>query len=497
MAVRGIKSIARSTKVKVLTIFVLGLVAFGRSTFAAPLSLQDYLEQVKAQNKGVKSSILSSQANELLAPEAQLLLAPTVFANIQVINDAKLNAPLFVIYDSQLTKTFSLGVSQLTTFGLSAKLHYDLSTFNYMNPSFLIPLGPLGGSIPFSIVNASPVLELSQNLWSNGFGRSTRAQQEALEAKSLATHFQDRFQAKATVASAESAYWRLALARQVKTVQEEALDRAKKIYEWNLKRSQLQLGDQSDVLQSMAGMQSRELELSMAVTEVRNASRGFNSARNLDSEEVTEELLPIDPELMKKVQPPQRAPFRDDVLAAKEISRAAAANSTMNVERDLPTLDLVASIALNGQQGTTIFGDIPNAVSNSFTLNRPTETIGIRFSAPLALGLAGQARKGWRDETTAAELSYERKLFEQEQTWKDLITNYQDGKNQLELSEKLEKIQFSKLENERERLKKGRTTTFQVLLFEQDYLLAELTRIRSQANILNLIAQMKLFGETL
>mgnify|MGYP001046760359 CR=1 FL=1 len=44
-----------------------------------------------------------------------------------------------------------------------------------------------------------------------------------------------------------------------------------------------------------------------------------------------------------------------------------------------------------------------------------------------------------------------------------------------------------------ERLLRGRTTTFQALNFEQDYASAQLLRLRTQAEVLQLTAQLNAF----
>lgn len=465
----------------------------------ATMTLDEFLTQVKKDNPGVKGSILGAHAGELRSEEGQILLAPTVFANFKYVSDAKLQPMSFLSYDNLVAKTYSLGVSKQTTFGLQAKFHYDLYSQNYNNPSFLFPISAPGASspIPFSFANASPVLELTQNLWSNGFGRSTRATQEQLEAQALASSFAARFQFKADLSEAETNYWRLAIARQTISVQKEALDRAKKIYEWNSRRARLQLGDQSDVLQAEALLKTRELDVIAAENEARSASRAFNSSRNFDSDQVPEQLVSLDPEVIQSVAIPRRAELRDDVKAAQQSTRASIASAQVAQERDAPTLDLFASLALNGQQGNLAFANLSDSLGPSFSFSRPTQTVGIQFSMPLNFGVTSRSREGWRQEHVAAELNYEKKLFEQEQSWKNLVENLNEAKTRLSLSRKIELIQQSKLTNEKNRLNRGRTTTYQVLLFEQDYLLAQLTRIRNQVIVLNIIAQMKLFGESL
>ncbi|MEO7162504.1 MAG: TolC family protein, partial [Bdellovibrionia bacterium] len=395
------------------------------------LTLDGYISAVKTGNSGVKGSIESSEAGQLRSSEGKLLLAPTLYSNLQVLRDAKLPPSLFVRYDAQVTETYSLGISQLTTFGLQAKIHYDLFYQFYVNP---VPLfaAPGGGSlVPNVYAVASPVLELTQSLWSNGMGRSTQAAQEQTEASALASSYGASFQAKSTLAQAESTYWRLALARQVVSVQQEALDRARKIYNWNYEKARLHLRDNADVLQAEALAKNRELDLLSAKNEERAASRAFNSTRGVSTGEVNETLDEITSEMITKLQTPKRAATRDDVKAAQQNVRMTLAGATINSERDQPTLDLFATLSMNGQTDT-IASNISDTIGNSFT-NRPSQLVGIRFSMPIS-GARSKALEGWQKEHIAAEKTFDQKLFDQEQSWKDLVENLGDQRKQLDLA---------------------------------------------------------------
>lgn len=478
--------------------------SFAGEPIRPSLSLETYLVQVKEQNSGVVGGIQGKEAGTERSHEGKLLLSPTLFFNAQITADGRIPPVAFVGYDSYVTKTYSLGVSQVTTFGLEAKLHYDLLSQYYTNPFFLPGFnfaGDVSSTAPSPIsltyANASPVLELSQSFWSNGFGRGTRATQEQLEAQALASSYTMSYQAKLELSQAEAAYWRLALARQSVLVQTQALDRARKIYDWNSRRARLHLGDKSDVIQAEALVQSRILELTGAKNEERSASREFNSHRNQDSS-VVAEFIPSFDKLNEAVfRIPKREGLRDDTLAAQQQTRASLALASLSLERDSPRLEVYTSLALNGQRSFEAYHTLSDSYGPSFSLNRPTTTVGVRFSAPLDFGLVADTRSGWRRERVAAEMSFDRKVFEQEQNWKNLNESLGEAKERLALSQKLELIQKSKLDLERNRLEQGRTTTYQVLYFEQDYLLAQLNRIRIQATLLTLLAQMKLFGASL
>jgi outer membrane protein TolC len=467
------------------------------------LTLENYMGQVKGNNGAVKSAVLSTSAGELSSYDAALILAPTVFANVSYSADAKIQSISFFGYSAVNAMNASFGINQPTPFGLQAKLQYSLFTQVYQNTVVPPALQAFGG-ISTSYALATTSLELTQSLWSNGFGVSTRANRDILEAKGLAASYTASYQAKAALSQAEMVYWRLVLARKTMGVQTEALDRAKKIYDWNSRRARLQLGDQSDVLQAEALVQARELDLTSTRNEVRSASRQFNSQRSIDSDEVTEQLNDLDPATLESIRIPARAQFRDDVKIAQQQSRISIANSELSRQQANPTVDVFANFALNGQPSYssgifTGYTNLSDSIGPSFSFNRPTATVGIRLSIPMPynFNILSGIREGLRQENVAAELLLDRKLFEQENSWKDLTQSFGEAKTRLSLSHRLETIQKSKLDNERIRLQRGRSTTYQVLLFEQDFLSAQLLRIRDQASILNIVAQMKLFGETL
>lgn len=53
--------------------------------------------------------------------------------------------------------------------------------------------------------------------------------------------------------------------------------------------------------------------------------------------------------------------------------------------------------------------------------------------------------------------------------------------------------QFEKLKYERDRLKQGRTSTYQILLFEQDYINAKLMRVQNASELITLLSQISLY----
>jgi outer membrane protein TolC len=450
------------------------------------LSLNAYLSEVRNKNQAVQGAVESSKASVERRQEKDLATSPTLFANVSVAADSKIPQLPFFTYDQINAHSYSLGISQMTSFGLQGKLYYALDYTSFLNP--ILPGGG-SGAFPFQFYDARPVIELSESIWGNGFGKSVRAGADLIEAQTKAAEFGSKFQARSLLLQAESAYWRLVVARSMVTIEDEALTQAKDIYDYTARRERSNLGEASDALQAKAAWELRKLELKSAKDEERSAARAFNALRNVASNEVTEGLDELTTESVNALTPPARAKLRDDVVAAKHSLEATSASAVLAVEKNKPTLDVFASLALNGRD-TTIGG----VMGNSYTANRPTRSVGAKLVIPLDLGAAEAARHGAIRDRDAAEMTYQQKLMDQERSWTDLTEKLQEAKERLELSTTIEKAQQDKMKNERKRLNLGRTTTYQVLLFEQDLSQSQLARLKAQADVLGIYTQMKLFS---
>ena len=460
-----------------LTLIMIPSIGFG-----AQLSLEDYLQQVETKNQNVTAGKRIVEATEERKDEARLIFRPSVFAQGQILIDKK---PVSNI-SSQGTQTnnefATAGILQQFDFGLKGQLSYNLSHTKIHNASTTF--------VPNSDYNDGIArLELSQSLWRNIGGKESRAQETLIDSQAKASKHTEIYKIKSLLANAEYVYWSLSQMNKVVKVQSENLARAQRLVQWNQRRSSTGLGDRSDLLQAQANLRLREFELKRTLQDQLTLKRTFNSLRGINNEEMSDTLSPVDPKHLIALTPPPRTDIREDVKAAQEYQNIAKANAALAMERNKPTLELYGSHALNGRDR-----DRAEAISNSFTNEQPTTAIGIRFSAPLDFSTTSAAVSSYKKEQIAAEENYQRKVFDQDRDWKDLITKFEDAKTKLALVEKIADAQKSKSLYESDRLTKGRTTTFQVLNFEQDYASSELLRIQSETDLLNIYSQLKLYN---
>lgn len=449
---------------------------------AETLSLETYLKQVQSRNQAVRSSMMSMEATLLRAKEAGFLYSPTFFSDFQAMSDARrLQNPSF-----QGSKTDYLmgssGIEVQTEFGLQASLSYQLSYTSIVGASSVfVPQA--------NFFDVRPVLSVNYPLMRNSGGKDTRSAFDVIEAQSLVKLYSESYKVKQLLADAEMAYWRLVLADEMVDIQIKVLQKAYQIRDWAANRVKLQLADRSDLLQVEAVAQLRELELQSAKDELSAAARAFNVARGEDAETVSEVLVSLDSVGLRTLEIPARADFREDVLAAKQAYRLASLNAKLSDAVYDPSLDLFGSIALNRRDSNAI-----DAALSSFSFSFPTNVVGIKYKMSLDGGRISDVKKGVVKEVESAALSFDRKVFEQDREWKDLTQKFNDVKKRLLISQKMEAIQKEKWMYELNRHRQGRTTTYQVILFEQDYTNAYSSRIRIESDLLRLFTQLKTFG---
>lgn len=453
---------------------------------AGHLTLENYLSQVAEKNGAYQSAAMTEEAATLRADEWTVLTSPSLIASGSYVDDQR-QAASALTPTRTLTEIYSLGLQQQTRFGLQARLLYNMTNTELTYPSVA---GLPANFLPepkFTL--AGPVLELTQSLWRNGFGGETRATQEVQAAQAALTRYSEAFRKSAIYAEAESTFWRLALAREAIELTRDNLGRARRIRDFNAGRARSGLSDRADVLQSDSSALTRELELEDAIDEERAAARAFNSLRGVNEDAVVEQLPPLNEDVMKSFQIPKRTEFRDDVRAAEARQRLAAATARLGSERNKPVVDVFGTVGLNGRDPR-----VRESVNESWTNDHPNYVVGVRMTVPLDLGTLNDSRRAYKQEATAAEVAYRRAVFENDRLWNDLTKRFNETQKRLDLARKIEVAQKEKLEYERSRHRRGRSTTFQVVQFEQDQATAQLSRILLQAEVLNILAQLKTFG---
>ncbi|MGE3260635.1 MAG: TolC family protein [Bacteriovoracia bacterium] len=458
--------------------FLLGLTS-AISTFAAEISVNDYLGQVQSQSPNYKASELSAEGQSLQKSTATLITAPYLFAGYQNLDDRQeMMTPAFS-GDRTQGNTYSVGLGMNTIVGLNAKYSFNVAHAEIKNAT-LLPLP--------NYYTSYNKLELTQSLLRNGFGSEVRARRDAQRWLHEARSLGDEFQLQMKLVEAENTFYRLAFARRAIQVQQAVLARAERILSWAKRRVNNQLGDRADLLQAQSSYDIRRLELQSALEEQRVAARAFNLLRNAPGDTVNEGLqLPTIEQTIHLVGSERKA-ARLDLAAAEAQTQATIASAQLEKEAVKPTLDVFANIAWNGRDAKR-----SEAIREAQKSSHSTTAFGVNLNLPLAFGAIDNSWKGLNMSQEAARLDLEHKRLAEDRDWRDLSARLVDARTRLELLQKIEDVQRDKFENERQRLLRGRTTTYQALMFEQDYAQSQLLSLRTQAEVLQVISQLKLF----
>lgn len=449
---------------------------------AKSLTLSEYLQQVKQNNASLAASTLAAEAASEKTADADMLYQPNVFATIQTTHDKKELSPVAQRGSETDYTSYQAGVSKLTEWGTAAKLYYTAAKTSIKDTNSMYVPEP-------TWYDTAPTLEISQPLLKNGLGRDIKTSVELQRVQGQLSTFTEGLKRKITLSEAEGVYWRLVIARDSIRTARENLDRATRIVDWNKRRVRSELADAADLIQAEALKDVRDIELTMGLDEERAAIHAFNTTRGSDEMVVTEELTRITPELIN-LPIPQRTGDREDLKAALTAERLTELGMTLAESKYDPSLDVFANASLNGRDPETQ----TKSISNSFKTNHPTWTIGVKFSAPLGGETPGKLRGGWVKDKQAASLTVSRRRYEIDREWADLIRKLDESKSRLSLVQRVETTQKRKLDAERDRQKRGRSTMFQVTQFETDYAQAQLNVIRNKAEILGIFARMKTFG---
>lgn len=451
-------------------------------TFGEAITLEDYLTQVQIRNGGVRGTKVSADAKALRKDEGTLFFKPSFFLTGEYFDDQRTTtAPAF--QGSQTIRhTIRTGLAQNFRTGTKASLSYNQykTQINGANPA-LLPTR--------KFFDVAPTIEVTQSLWRNFLGSEFEATENLHNSQTEALHFAEEFNYKQLIMRAENAYWKLYFAQTSLTVIKDSLERAHRLREWNAGRVRSNLVDETELLQAEANLQNREIEYQDTQADIDTALREFNSFREGEGDINLEGTKDKESGYILNAQLPPKAAMREDVKAALASQRAAEANAALGTQRNRPNLELYGSYSANGRDAQD-----NDAFNESMSGRRPFTIVGVRFTTPLDIASLSDYKTSYGQEASAAQMNYRRKVYEVEREWEILRARFENFKERLRMTQKLEKVQEKKLLQEKRRYSAGRTTTFQVLQFEQDYANTQLFKLRFERELITVYNQLKLFS---
>ncbi|MCX7978276.1 MAG: TolC family protein [Bdellovibrionaceae bacterium] len=456
------------------------------SLFLSPLSraleFDTYFNQVKEYDPGLKASEALRESVVLTQSAADQLTDLHLFSQINSVDDRRPTANPSFQGGRTRFDSWSLGIRQQTSFGLSWTLSQNLQTTRIFDAA------SLGVPVP-EYSDSYPRLELGIPLWRNFWGSETREIQEQAVQSSKAQKIEADISYIQKIIEIEGAFDRLATYQETFEFQKESLERARKILAWSRSRLQRGLADEAEVYGAQAALAARELELIQGRENLAEAMRIFNRFRGHPEDSDPGRLKPRKLDLSQLVLHPSEGKKRLDFLAQNQSASVREAASRASKQSNLPKLDL--GLILQSQSRSA--PDAPEPIRAYWERNKDYFAINLKFSMPLDQFKTEKIRNGYEFASKAASLTKRDLENRANQTWSQTVSTGRQLYEQLKIVEDLEKIQKLKADHERDRYSRGRSTGFQVLSYEQDYLNSKNQKLQLELQARNFISSLRLF----
>jgi outer membrane protein TolC len=448
---------------------------------AETLSLESFRKQVALKDPALRGAQMQSRAALSANLSKDELTDTKVFASYFLSEDMRptLN-PSF-----QGTRTdmrlMSLGLQKTMDWGPTFSLSHNIVQTEIRDAS--------ATAIPESdFYDVFPEFKATVPLWRNFLGSETRAELMRREAEADARVLQAEIQYIDQNSQVDMTYFtHFANVENYKN-QQELLERALRIFEWVRRQHSRDLMDIADLHQAEAAVTLRKIEIENAANELKLSARRLNDLRGVNSDEVEEVLREQDLDLAQLKRIDAQTRVRRDLLLQKAQRQVQDMEFSLGYERIKPQLELAAKANWVGRDQ-----EMSEAQSEFQTKDQPYYYVGLQFTMPIDAPKYLKVREGLADMKRGQELILQTTERDFETAWKNFVDTGQRLGTQIALLRELENTQKMKADAERLRFQRGRSTTFQVLSFEQDYISARSRRIAVELEARRFITQLAMY----
>jgi outer membrane protein len=452
---------------------------------AQPLSLADYLTQVKTQGSDYQAQAAAVEGYEKQSHQQDLTYSPVLTAGYNHEDDQSLQST-FLAADKTLSDTAGVSITDTLPFGPKLSIGYAFSDINIAySPQLLSSFGPFASDFLTSYYQISPVVSLSVPLFKDFGGAQTGAGVKKVQYQNESSAETAAYQREQELYNAKVAYWTLANDQEEISIRQDTLDRNQEIWDWTKKRVARNLAEPPDALEAQASVRVAELDLEKAQETERGDRIKFNRYRNVASDAVPETLGSLE-DLLNGMngEISKQAPERLDLQATEATAKQQKSAYDEAHQNVYPDLTANASWRGNGLDPA-----FDTANNQSFGVDHPTYDIGVSFNLPLDVFTASTVAEGYWQSYQSALLTLKDKQVQVQQDWQDLRDSLGEVDKRLDMTAQIEAIQKDKADQEKQRLEYGRTTEFQLLSYENDYNSSRLDHLAVILEKLNLLAK--------
>lgn len=438
--------------------------------------LESIINQAAQQSDTLKSldTSLQSLENEIKARDLELA--------------ARLDAELSTFKDKREVVGQTPRDGRSNIFGLTVVKPFSTGTELSVSTDHL----QLGKDDTFAERNTAQWQVLvSQSLWQNSFGYSTRLRRSAESFELNSRKALLEFQRQNFLISVESAYWDLILAEKELAIRKDNVKRSETLESWTNRRVGQFAAEKTDLFQVQALLAQRKLDLVIAENDL------INKQKRLEQLVPGLNYTPTDFDFEKLAsltsstkEQTQTKKVRLDVYAAQQQAQQNSYEALQIEDSLRPDLSVFASYTSNG-----IAEKFDPSWDRAIEEDYAEQRVGLTFSMLLDSDI--------RSRQKAAVLSSESAKYrslalirESETAWAELARNLKQTEVLIKIAKNLFDLQTQKLKSEQQRFQQGRTTTLQMTTFEIDAAESELRLYSLISQQQKLVSQLRLFTAT-
>ncbi len=432
------------------------------------MNVDEYLNQYKSKNRSYQALDLLSQSSLQKQNESKLEFSPLLSLGYLKNSDKSLpnqfaNKRQVEQYDLSLAQKFSTG----TQVKLEAK------TLRFNNEGTSIP-----GTDKYS--TGALGISLKQSLWKDFFGVSSRIRLHRGEMLRKINQLSVQLQNQAAILESEVLFWDYAFYQEDFKLKKANLERAQKLLKWTNLRLGNGISDKADFLNSKALVALRELQVTTAMSDLKNTEIRVRQNLELSDDEKTPTLqLDSNKErpYIKKLKQLNNIVKMEIYLASLEadISKTIADETTDNLK---PDLNLFGSYYY-----TSFNKDYDKAVSEMTQSELPQSTIGVSLSWLLGGSIKSSTLEALEKESLSSALKASRKKTDSVQSWSEFVRQYNVLEQQAKILDQIVEIQKNRLQAENQRFSKGRSVTASVITAETEAAEAESNALKTRIGL--------------
>ncbi len=336
-------------------------------------------------------------------------------------------------------------------------------------------------------------VRLTQSLWKDAFGRSTRYRHQGERAELLSRKANLIYERQLLILDLEGTYWDLSLALKEEQVRLKNIEISQRLRSWTKDRIRKSAAEKSDLLQAEALVSSGELDLVSVRNQIETLKNKIRQILPLKADQIIlpelselEVIRPVESLLVS--QGSLETPKRLDTASSTYLAQQAEVEVKKVRESLKPDVSAYASYGQNGIAQS--FDDAWNRAGDS-------RHSGIRFGVLIKVyldrSITDEQEKAATLAAQADRLNADSLFRSVKLEWQDLNRRLDVLKNQVSEAHRLAQFQKQKVEEERRLYKLGRSTVFQLVTFEVEAAQAEIRKFQFMSNLRKLESQARLF----